>query len=53
MGWGRVYLGLLSKQADRLAQAADAIRGVVVLLAPLPPTLGDVLVRRWEYFHLG
>ena len=24
-----------------------------VLLAPLPPTLGDVLVRRWEYLHLG
>ena len=50
---GRVYLSLLSKQADRLAQAADAVRRVVVLLAPLPPTLGDVLVRRWEYLHLG
>ena len=53
MGWGRVYLGLLSKQDDRLAQAADAVRGVVVLLAPLPSTLGDVLIRRREYLHLG
>jgi hypothetical protein len=48
-----LYLGLLDTQTERLAAVADVVRRVVVLLAPLPPNLGDILVRKREYLRLG
>jgi hypothetical protein len=53
LGRGRVYLGLLDNQAEKLALVADTVWRIVVLLAPLPPNLGDILIGKLDFFCLG
>ena len=53
LGVGRVYLGLLDNQVEKLALVADTVWRIVVLLAPLPPNLGDILIGKRDFFRLG